>query len=141
MARLSRLERQRLIRVLKAAGEHQLADRIAKLEPHRVADGLVIRSLQLHTQSSTLIYGEREVEVPPAVTDLLVCLANLEGNTISRLDLADLLDSWPARIRVLVTHARRAFGQLVGDGREVLRHDREEDTYRLSLEWPLLVVA
>lgn len=141
MARLSRHERQRLIRVLKAAGEHHLAERIARLEPHRIADGLVIRSLQLQAQTSTLTYGAREVDVPPAVTDLLITLANLDGMAISRLDLADVLDSWPARVRVLVTHARRALGQLVGDGRDVLRHDREDDTYRLSGEWPLLVVA
>jgi DNA-binding response OmpR family regulator len=140
MARLSRTERQRLIRALKAAGEHHLAERFAHLEAPR-QDGFVIRSLRLQVQSSTLALGDREVELPPAVTNLLLTLSTLGGVPIHRNDLADILDSWPARIGVMITHARRALGRLMGDGREVLRHDREDDTYWLSAEWPMLVVA
>jgi DNA-binding response OmpR family regulator len=141
MAHLSRTERQRLIRALKAAGEHHLAERFASQAGQRANDGLSIRSLRLHVQSSTLACGDREVEIPPAVTELLVSLANLAGTPISRNDLADVLDSWPARISVMATHARRALGRLMGDGRDVLRHDREDDTYWLSAEWPMLIVA
>jgi DNA-binding response OmpR family regulator len=141
MAHLSRTERLRLIRALKAAGEHHLADRFADRGGPVKQDGLVIRSLRLHVQSSTLAIGDREVEVPPAVTELLVTLSTLAGTPIGRTDLADVLDSWPARISVLVTHARRALGRLAGDGRDVLHHDREGDTYWLSASWPLLVVA
>jgi hypothetical protein len=140
MARLSRTERQRLIRALKAAGEHHLAERFANLEGPR-PDGLRIRSLRLQVQSSTLACYDREVELPPSVTNLLLTLSALGGVPIARGELADILDSWPARISVLVTHARRALGRLVGDGRDVLRHDRENDSYWLSAEWPMLVVA
>ena len=141
MAHLSRTERLRLIRALKAAGEHHLADRFADRGGPAQQDGLVIRSLRLHVQSSTLAIGHQEVEIPPAVTDLLVTLSALAGTPIGRTDLADVLDSWPARIGVLITHARRALGRLAGDGSDVLLHDRKDDTYWLSPTWPMLVVA
>ncbi|MBC7543086.1 MAG: hypothetical protein H7338_10175 [Candidatus Sericytochromatia bacterium] len=141
MARLSRTEHQRLIRALRAAGEEHLAERLAEFAASEPADGLVIRSLRLQVQSSSLVYGQHEVEIPQMVTSLLLALSAQGHVPIGRADLADVLDSWPARVRVMVTLARRTLRKLLGDGSAILGHDPVDDTYWLSQDWPMLVVA
>ncbi|MBC7544977.1 MAG: hypothetical protein H7338_19810 [Candidatus Sericytochromatia bacterium] len=141
MARLSRTEHQRLIRALKAAGEEHLAARIAEFAGPEPADGLVIRSLRLQVQSSSLVHGRHEIELPATVTALLLALAATGECPVSRAALADRLDSWPARVRVMATEARHALRKISRSGPAILGHDPQSDSYWLSPDWPMLVVA
>lgn len=143
MARLTKRERDRLIRALRSAGEHELAAKIhgAADASYTCDDGLRIRSLRLHMLDEALVWGEREVAVDPTVAQLLCVLASVHGTPLTRTELADLLDVRPVRVPVLITRARKAFAAVKVPANEAIRHDPKDDIYWLAADWPLMVAA
>jgi DNA-binding response OmpR family regulator len=144
MAKLSKQERERLIRMLRAAGDFELADKgrnDGDHEPCRPDDGLRIRSLRLHTTTQRLAIGDRTVSVSPTVSELLSVLAAMGGVPIGRHELADLLDVQPSRMPGIVAEARKALAKLIAHGRTAIRHDPKDAVYWLAPASPLLTVA
>lgn len=144
MAKLNKQERERLVRLLRAAGEDALADKIRTddgREPVRLDDGLRIRSLRLHTATLRLSIGDRTVGITPTVAELLTVLSAMAGLPVGRHELAELLEVPLQRLPAIVTQARKALNRLVADGRSSIQHDPADDAYWLAPTNPLLVVA